>query len=395
MHLSVLCIVFCFKLLAHFPGIFGFRLHKGKENTKISGALRPKNICVNFIVEDASSRVFCFIPFLSSKKLIATSQTLSVSHRHTRRRCRSKAWVSKGGVLYNFVLFPRDVLKMGMPTYSFSVQTSHLTSMAEEGFDFNACIYNVAMLVSPHLSFLAQERGLDSADLISFLVELSFHVNGEAYNINTFNERQNNIVKDLADLGLIKLQQGRKDSWFIPTNLATNLLVSLTDSSLRKQVGYLGGSTLGQSWSVDHMDAGKLARESTQIVSRILVKALKAMLSPDFSLCLCLIPERVGFGKLSLVAALAAQLAASVVQAGTKEITTKRNHCHQQLWLRSSSLSSIPPKFHYLSLLSLTQCVSILPAVKEECEETLEKIKEGSDEFSFRVGDYQSTHHQL
>ncbi|XP_018498056.1 poly(A)-specific ribonuclease PARN-like [Pyrus x bretschneideri] len=43
---------------------------------------------------------------------------------------------------YNFVLFPRDELKMGMPTYSFSVQTSHLTSMAEEGFDFNACIYN-------------------------------------------------------------------------------------------------------------------------------------------------------------------------------------------------------------------------------------------------------------
>ncbi|KAM1250352.1 hypothetical protein FF1_032985 [Malus domestica] len=26
--------------------------------------------------------------------------------------------------------------------------------MAEEGFDFNACVYNV-MLVSPHLSFLA------------------------------------------------------------------------------------------------------------------------------------------------------------------------------------------------------------------------------------------------
>ncbi|KAM1244473.1 hypothetical protein ACFX1X_036263 [Malus domestica] len=84
---------------------------------------------------------------------------------------------------YNFVLFPGDVLKMGMPTYSFSVQTSHLTSMAEECFDFNACIYN-AMLVSPHLSFLAQERGLHSADLISFLVELSCHVNGEAYNIN-------------------------------------------------------------------------------------------------------------------------------------------------------------------------------------------------------------------
>ncbi|KAM2135555.1 hypothetical protein ACFX1R_005430 [Malus domestica] len=102
--------------------------------------------------------------------------------------------------------------------------------------------------------------------------------------------RQKNMVKDLANLGLIKLQQERR---FIPTNVATNLLVSLTDSSSRKQVGYLGGSTVGQSWSVDHMDAGKLAGESTQIVSRILDKALKAMLSPDFSLCLCLIPERV------------------------------------------------------------------------------------------------------
>ncbi|KAM1017833.1 hypothetical protein ACFX2A_048347 [Malus domestica] len=38
-----------------------------------------------------------------------------------------------------------------------------------------------------------------------------------------------------------------------------------------------------------------------------------------------------------------------------------RNHRHQQLWLRTSLSSSIPPKFHYLSLLSLTHCVSILP----------------------------------
>ncbi|KAM1272015.1 hypothetical protein ACFX2J_032761 [Malus domestica] len=77
--------------------------------------------------------------------------------------------------------------------------------------------------------------------------------------------RQKKIVKDLADLGLIKLQQGRKDSWFIPTNLATNLLVSLTDSSSRKQVGYLGGSTVGQSWSIDHMDAGKLAGRAPKL----------------------------------------------------------------------------------------------------------------------------------
>ncbi|KAK7395491.1 hypothetical protein VNO78_16050 [Psophocarpus tetragonolobus] len=43
---------------------------------------------------------------------------------------------------YNFVLFPRDEMKMGMPAYSFSCQTSLLTSMARQGFDFNACIYN-------------------------------------------------------------------------------------------------------------------------------------------------------------------------------------------------------------------------------------------------------------
>ncbi|KAK6145165.1 hypothetical protein DH2020_021985 [Rehmannia glutinosa] len=43
---------------------------------------------------------------------------------------------------YNFHLFPRDELKIGMPSYSFSCQSSYLTSMAREGFDFNACIYN-------------------------------------------------------------------------------------------------------------------------------------------------------------------------------------------------------------------------------------------------------------
>lgn len=31
---------------------------------------------------------------------------------------------------------------MGMPSYSFSCQTSYLTSMARDGFDFNACIYD-------------------------------------------------------------------------------------------------------------------------------------------------------------------------------------------------------------------------------------------------------------
>ncbi|KAL6563500.1 hypothetical protein OROGR_002459 [Orobanche gracilis] len=41
---------------------------------------------------------------------------------------------------YNFHLFPRDELKVGMPSYCFSCQSSYLTAMAREGFDFNACI---------------------------------------------------------------------------------------------------------------------------------------------------------------------------------------------------------------------------------------------------------------
>ncbi|XP_054803641.1 general transcription and DNA repair factor IIH subunit TFB2 [Prosopis cineraria] len=81
----------------------------------------------------------------------------------------------------------------------------------------------------------SEARGVDAAELISFLLELSFHVIGEAYNINTLTDFQRNTIKDLADIGLVKLQQGRKESWFIPTKLATNLSVSLADSSSRKQ----------------------------------------------------------------------------------------------------------------------------------------------------------------
>ncbi|KAJ6841510.1 poly(A)-specific ribonuclease PARN-like [Iris pallida] len=49
---------------------------------------------------------------------------------------------------YNFHLFPRDELNSGMPSYSFSCQTSFLTSMAREGFDFNVCIYDGLSYIS-------------------------------------------------------------------------------------------------------------------------------------------------------------------------------------------------------------------------------------------------------
>ncbi|XP_050286920.1 general transcription and DNA repair factor IIH subunit TFB2 [Quercus robur] len=108
--------------------------------------------------------------------------------------------------------------------------------LTDSGFQFLLMDTNAQLwyIIREYISN-SEERGVDPADLISFLLELSFHVTGEAYNSNTLTEVQRNTIKDLTDLGLVKLQQGRKESWFIPTKLATNLSVSLTDSSSRKQ----------------------------------------------------------------------------------------------------------------------------------------------------------------
>ncbi|XP_052182733.1 general transcription and DNA repair factor IIH subunit TFB2 isoform X2 [Diospyros lotus] len=108
--------------------------------------------------------------------------------------------------------------------------------LTESGFQFLLMDTNAQLwyIIREYISN-SEERGLDSADLISFLLELSFHVTGQAYNINTLTDIQKSVIKDLADLGLVKLQQGRKESWFIPTKLATNLSISLSDSSSRKQ----------------------------------------------------------------------------------------------------------------------------------------------------------------
>ncbi|XP_073002848.1 poly(A)-specific ribonuclease PARN-like [Typha latifolia] len=59
---------------------------------------------------------------------------------------------------HNFHLFPRDELNIGMPSYSFSCQTSFLTSMAREQFDFNRCIYDGISYLSRVQESLAKER---------------------------------------------------------------------------------------------------------------------------------------------------------------------------------------------------------------------------------------------
>ncbi|OAY83767.1 General transcription factor IIH subunit 4 [Ananas comosus] len=108
--------------------------------------------------------------------------------------------------------------------------------LTENGFQFLLMDTNAQLwyIIREYIS-TSEDRGVDPTDLISFLLELSFHTLGEAYNLNTLTDVQRNAIKDLADLGLVKLQQGRKESWFIPTKLATNLSVSLTDSSSRKE----------------------------------------------------------------------------------------------------------------------------------------------------------------
>ncbi|KAL2336746.1 hypothetical protein Fmac_011192 [Flemingia macrophylla] len=77
---------------------------------------------------------------------------------------------------YNFVLFPRDELKTGMPAYSFSCQTSLLASMARQGYDFNACVYNGISYMSRaqesvarirHGTALSSHRGMNTSTVFT------------------------------------------------------------------------------------------------------------------------------------------------------------------------------------------------------------------------------------
>ncbi|KAK6917534.1 Transcription factor Tfb2, C-terminal domain [Dillenia turbinata] len=138
--------------------------------------------------------------------------------------------------------------------------------LTEHGFQFLLMDTNAQLwyIIREYISN-SEERGVDSADLISFLLELSFHATGEAYNINTLTEFQKGIIKDLADLGLVKLQQGRKESWFIPTKLATNLSVSLADTSSREQ----GFVVVETNFRMYAYSSSKLHCEILRLFSRV------------------------------------------------------------------------------------------------------------------------------
>lgn len=147
-----------------------------------------------------------------------------------------------------------------------SARENEAPRLTENGFQFLLLDTNAQLwyIIREYIS-TSEDRGVDSTDLISFLLELSFHTMGEAYNMNALTDIQRNAIKDLADLGLVKLQQGRKESWFIPTKLATNLSVSLSDSSSRKQ----GFVVVETNFRMYAYSSSKLHCEILRLFSRV------------------------------------------------------------------------------------------------------------------------------
>ncbi|XP_020247553.1 RNA polymerase II transcription factor B subunit 2 isoform X1 [Asparagus officinalis] len=147
-----------------------------------------------------------------------------------------------------------------------SSRENEAVRLTENGFQFLLMDTNAQLwyIVREYISS-SEDRGVDPTELISFLLELSFHTMGKAYNLSTLTDVQRNAIKDLASLGLVKLQQGRKESWFIPTKLATNLSVSLSDTSARKQ-GYVVVETNFRMYAYS---TSKLHCEILRLFSRI------------------------------------------------------------------------------------------------------------------------------
>lgn len=136
--------------------------------------------------------------------------------------------------------------------------------------DANAQLWYV---IGEYITIFQSEHGVDAAgDLISFLVELGFRVTGEAYTFNTLSDIQQNILKDIAGFGLVKLQQ----SWFIPTELATNILSMHTSS--RKEEGFVLVETnfriYAYSTSKLHLEILRLFSEIEYLLPNLIVCAM-------------------------------------------------------------------------------------------------------------------------
>ncbi|XP_024515556.1 general transcription and DNA repair factor IIH subunit TFB2 [Selaginella moellendorffii] len=85
----------------------------------------------------------------------------------------------------------------------------------------------------------AEARQIDTGELIRFLLEIGFYSVGEPYSMDSLPNSQRNFAEELAMLGVLQLQKGMKDRWFIPTRLATGLSASLSESSAWQTEGFI------------------------------------------------------------------------------------------------------------------------------------------------------------
>ncbi|CAH1433114.1 unnamed protein product [Lactuca virosa] len=130
---------------------------------------------------------------------------------------------------FNFHLFPRDELKIGMPCYSFSCQPSYLASMARDDFDFNLCIYD-------GISYLS--RAQESAAKIQIENQVSSDY-----------ETQSPSSRSVADNVFVERIKSKVGHWISACTRSDTKTDDALVNSLRKLI--LGGEDYGSRPSLN------------------------------------------------------------------------------------------------------------------------------------------------
>eukprot|EP00850_Spirogloea_muscicola_P020892 SM000229S07528 [mRNA] locus=s229:187790:190799:- [translate_table: standard] len=116
------------------------------------------------------------------------------------------------------------------------------TKITEEGFKFllRDTTSQMWQVIREYVSS-AEERGIDSSQLVGFLLELGFYVVGEAYAMAVLSAMRQKVAEELVATGLVKLLKTSAGAYyFVPTQLAANLSASLSESaSWQAAEGYI------------------------------------------------------------------------------------------------------------------------------------------------------------
>ncbi|XP_057864350.1 general transcription and DNA repair factor IIH subunit TFB2 isoform X2 [Cryptomeria japonica] len=164
--------------------------------------------------------------------------------------------------------FSPSMMKICQRSGLLTLRENETPRLTENGFQFLLMETSSQLwqIIREYIS-TAEDRGFDAADLISFLLGLSFHIVGQAYNVNTLTKMQQKAVEELAALGIVRVQQGMKERWFIPTKLATSLAANLSDSSSRKQAE--GFVVVETNFRVYAYSTSRLHSEILRLFSRL------------------------------------------------------------------------------------------------------------------------------